>query len=73
MRSAIARRSTGECFDNKSGGDRCFRCSSGHVCQALPASAVHTAQKFVNARAGGASTKVSPLYPTLLIGDTDLC
>ena len=61
VRSAIAGRSSGECFDNKSDGNRCFRCSSGHTCRALPAAAVAVCTRFVNARIAGALCGVSPI------------
>ncbi|KAF1938448.1 hypothetical protein EJ02DRAFT_22585 [Clathrospora elynae] len=32
VRSALAGRSSGECFDQSGGGSRCFRCASGHSC-----------------------------------------
>jgi hypothetical protein len=60
VRSAIAGRSTGECFDNKSGGDRCFRCASGHTCRALPSAAASACIKFVDARINNAPKNVSP-------------
>ncbi|KAH6674648.1 hypothetical protein B0J14DRAFT_653945 [Halenospora varia] len=36
VRSLLAGRSDGSCYDSTRGG-RCFRCSSGHTCASLPA------------------------------------
>ncbi len=63
----ITRRSTRECFNNKSSSDHYFQCLSRHVCQALLSFVVHTAQKFINAHASSALTKVSSLYLITMI------
>ena len=69
VRSAIAGRSSGECFDNKSGGNRCFRCSSGHICRALPTAAAAICTKFVNARINRAPRGVILPFPSLATVD----
>ncbi|KAF1939270.1 hypothetical protein EJ02DRAFT_457123 [Clathrospora elynae] len=50
LSSALAGRSSGECFDQSGGGSRCFRCASGHS----SALAAPIAAKFLAALQGGA-------------------
>ncbi|KAF1945178.1 hypothetical protein EJ02DRAFT_451744, partial [Clathrospora elynae] len=54
VRSALAGRSSGECFDQSGGGSRCFRCASGHSCVPASALAAPIAAKFLAALQGGA-------------------
>jgi hypothetical protein len=65
VRFTIVGRFTSECFDNKSGGDQCFRYVSGHTCQALSSAAVSAYIKFVNACINNAPKNISPadLFP----------
>ncbi|KAF1945181.1 hypothetical protein EJ02DRAFT_59430 [Clathrospora elynae] len=55
VRSALAGRSYGECFDQLGGGSRCFRCASGHSCVPVSAPAAPIAAKFLAALQGGVS------------------
>ncbi|KAI2463088.1 hypothetical protein F4781DRAFT_146192 [Annulohypoxylon bovei var. microspora] len=48
--SALAGRSTGECFNTVGNGSRCWRCASGHSCYALPKDVVRWAKSLVVAR-----------------------
>ncbi|RYP20483.1 hypothetical protein DL767_009437 [Monosporascus sp. MG133] len=48
LRSALAGRSSGECYD-AAVGSRCWRCASGHTCTQVPAVARAAAVRFVEA------------------------
>ncbi|KAF1938979.1 hypothetical protein EJ02DRAFT_457406, partial [Clathrospora elynae] len=54
VRSALAGRSSGECFNQSGGGSWCFRCASGHLCVPASALAAPIAAKFLAALQGGA-------------------
>ncbi|KAF1935086.1 hypothetical protein EJ02DRAFT_439461 [Clathrospora elynae] len=54
VRSALAGRSSGECFDQSGGGSRCFQCASGHSCIPASALAAPIAAKFLALLQGSA-------------------
>ena len=57
VRSAIGGRSNGECHENALGGDRCWRCASGHRCVPVPVHARRICRQFLEARRSGNTSK----------------
>ncbi|KAL7624409.1 hypothetical protein AAE478_005973 [Parahypoxylon ruwenzoriense] len=69
LRSALAGRSTGQCYDTVGNGSRCWRCASGHSCLPVPEGVTSMARNFVSARVSGdqqAIRKYAPLVRALL-------
>jgi hypothetical protein len=63
VRSALAGRSNGACYDNKAGGRRCYRCSSGHNCRPVPPAAAPVCSKFIDElQSGTSSASVSLVF-----------
>jgi len=48
IRSALKGMSTGQCWETAGRGARCFRCSQGHTCIAMPAHLLALARRLIS-------------------------
>ena len=58
VRSALAKRSNGVCYNTVTGGSRCWRCVGGHQCLPCPPGVMPLALRLTEALVSGASKPV---------------